>query len=131
VGREDGKKGSQRTFEWRDVEQKDFEDLKRRMAQTLSLNQPCLDPPFYITSDASDQAVGAQLCQDFDGVRKTVALFSRKLTPSQLNCAVKEGLPQPQGFPHQGPQGWAQWRNQPVVGSGWEKLLPRLDSGSG
>jgi len=34
--------------------------------------------------------VGAQLCQDFDGVRKTVALFSRKLTQSQLNWAVEE-----------------------------------------
>jgi len=34
--------------------------------------------------------VGAQLCLDFEGVRKTVALFSRKLTQSQLNWAVKE-----------------------------------------
>jgi len=34
--------------------------------------------------------VGAQLCQDFDGVRKTVAIFFRKLTQKQLNWAVKE-----------------------------------------
>jgi len=60
------------------------------MAQTLCLNQPCLDQPFFITSDASYLAVGAQLCQDFDGVRNTVALFSHKLAQSQLNWAFKD-----------------------------------------
>jgi hypothetical protein len=60
------------------------------LAETLGLYQPHLDKPFFIRADASEIAVGAQLCQVLDGKMRTVALFSRKLTSSQLNWAVKE-----------------------------------------
>jgi len=73
-----------------DGDKEALEDPKRRLAKTSCLNLPCLDQPFFISSNASDVVIGAQLCQDFDGVRKTVALFSRNLTQSQLNWAVKE-----------------------------------------
>ena len=42
-----------------------------------------------LRTDASEIAVGAQLCQKLEGKLRTVALFSRKLTQSQLNWAVK------------------------------------------
>jgi len=58
-----------------------FYDLLR-LAQTVCLNQPHLDQQVFITSNASDLAVGAQLCQGFDGVRTIVASFSRKLIQS-------------------------------------------------
>jgi len=74
----------------REGDKKAFEDLKRRFAHTLCSKQTYLDQPFFITSDASDLAVGAQLCQDFDGVRRTVGLFSRKLTQGQLNWENRE-----------------------------------------
>ena len=43
-----------------------------------------------LRTDASDTAIGAQLMQELDGKLRTVALYSRKLTGSQLNWAVKE-----------------------------------------
>ena len=46
--------------------------------------------PFVLRTEASDTAIGAQLMQELDGNLRTVALYSRKLTGSQLNWAVKE-----------------------------------------
>ena len=67
-----------------------FEELKRNLGDNLWLYQPHLDQPFIVRADASEIAVGAQLCQILEGKMRTVALFSRKLTNSQLNWAVKE-----------------------------------------
>jgi len=64
-----------------------IEDLNRRLAQTLCLKQPCLNEPFFITSDANDLAVGAQLCQEFEGLRKPKALFSRKVTKQPVESS--------------------------------------------
>ena len=87
---EDGKKGSKKPVDFGEVEIQAFEELKQVLAQNLGLYQPRLDQPFFVRTDASDFAVGAQLCQNLDGQLRTVALFSRKLNPSQLNWAVKE-----------------------------------------
>jgi len=55
------------------------------------MSEPALfGSTFFITSDASELVLGEQSFKVFDGVRKPVALFSRKLTQSQLNWAVKE-----------------------------------------
>lgn len=67
-----------------------FQDLRRRLAQTICLNQTCSDQTFFIISDANDLAVSAQLCQNVYGIRKTVTVFPRKLTQSQVNWSVKE-----------------------------------------
>ena len=56
----------------------------------MGLYQPRLDQPFLLRTDASDYAVGAQLCQFIEGKWRTVALFSRKLAQSQRNWAVRE-----------------------------------------
>ena len=90
LNREEGKKGSQKVIEWDNVAVQAFEELKRKLASNLGLYQPHLDKPFIIRADASEFAVGAQLCQELDGKIRTVALFSRKLTSSQMNWAVKE-----------------------------------------
>jgi hypothetical protein len=90
LSRDEGKKGSQKVIEWDEKSLQAFEELKRKLADNLGLYQPHLDKPFIIRADASEIAVGAQLCQVLDGELRTVALFSRKLTSSQLNWAVKE-----------------------------------------
>ena len=90
LNREDGKKGSKLPVVFGEVERRAFEELKRKLADNLSLFQPQLDQPFILRTDASDTAIGAQLCQKLDGKLRTVALYSRKLTSSQLNWAVKE-----------------------------------------
>ena len=74
----------------RSVELQVFHKLKAKLAESLALYQPQLDKPFVLRTDASDTAIGAQLMQELDGKLRTVALYSRKLTGSQLNWAVKE-----------------------------------------
>ena len=41
-------------------------------------------------TDASDFAIGAELCQEFDGKWLPVAFFSRKLAKAQLNWTPRE-----------------------------------------
>ena len=67
-----------------------FHKLKANLAESLSLYQPQLEKPFILRTDASDTAIGAKLMQEWDGKLRTVALYSRKLTGSQLSGAVKE-----------------------------------------
>ena len=74
VGREGGKKGSKKPIVFGETELKAFEELKQRMAKSLSLFQPQLFKPFIMRTDASDTAIGAQLCQELDGKLRTVAL---------------------------------------------------------
>ena len=69
---------------------KAFEELKKNLAQDLRLSETQLDRPFVVPTEASEVAIGAQLCQEIDGKLRTVAFSSRKLTASQLNWAVKE-----------------------------------------
>ena len=90
VSREDGKKGSKKPVQMGEVELQAFHKLKAKLAESLALYQPQLDKPFVLRTDASDTAIGAQLMQELDGKLRTVALYSRKLTGSQLNWAVKE-----------------------------------------
>ncbi len=73
LSREDGKKGSKKPIEWDDQAIRAFEELKRKMADSLGLWQPHLDKPFIVRTDASEIAVGAQLCQMLDGELRTVA----------------------------------------------------------
>jgi hypothetical protein len=90
LNRLDGKKGSQKPVEWGETDIEAFEKLKSKLAQELGLHQPDLDRPFILRADASDHAIGAELCQEIGGQVRTVALFSRKLGSSQLNWASKE-----------------------------------------
>jgi transposase InsO family protein len=90
VNRLDGKKGSKKPVEWGEGDVKAFESLKARLAEALSLFQPDVGRPFTLKCDASEHAIGAALMQEFDGVLRPVAFFSRKLAKNQLNWAVKE-----------------------------------------
>ena len=63
LNREDGKKGSKKPVDLGEVELTAFEEFKRKLADNLALYQPELDKPFILRTDASDTAIGAQLCQ--------------------------------------------------------------------
>ena len=67
-----------------------FHELKAKLVEGLSLDQPKLGKPFVLKTDASERAIGAELSQRSDGVLRPVAFFSRKLAKSQLNWAIKE-----------------------------------------
>ena len=56
----------------------------------MELWQVDLDKPFRLRCDASDHAIGAELQQEIEGSWRPVALYSRKLTKSQLNWVPRE-----------------------------------------
>ena len=64
VNRIDGKKGSQKALIWKKSEIEAFEELKKVLVKHLELFR--IDPglPFFLTTDASDKAIGAVLEQD-------------------------------------------------------------------
>ena len=90
LNRQEGKKGSKMRVVWTEAEVEAFTRLKAKMCEQLELWQVDLDKPFRLRCDASDQAIGAELQQEIDGKWKPVALFSRKLTQSQLNWTPRE-----------------------------------------
>ena len=60
------------------------------MCEHLELWQINVDQPFRLRCDASDNAIGAELQQEFENKWRPVALFSRKPTNSQLNWSTRE-----------------------------------------
>lgn len=46
--------------------------------------------PGRIETDASDMAIGACYCQEYDGIWHSVAYFSRKLTPAEQNYEIHD-----------------------------------------
>ena len=90
VSRIDGRKGSKKPVTWEESDILAFERLKAKLAQALALYQPDVSRPFTLKVDASEHAIGAALMQEFDGVLRPVAFFSRKLAKNQLNWAIKE-----------------------------------------
>ena len=90
LSRQDGKKGSQLRLVWTEEERVAFQAVKAKLCEKLELWQPDLDRPYELRCDASGHAIGAELRQEFEGVWRTVGLFSRKLAKSQLNWAPRE-----------------------------------------
>ena len=89
LNRQDGKKGSQKILEWTEEEKKGFEEMKKVLAQGLSLYYIRPDTPFILETDASKYAVGAVLKQIQDGKEVPVAFCSRKLTKTQKKLGNK------------------------------------------
>ena len=86
VGKEDVKKGSKVKVKWTAKEIESFEALKNKLAEKLELFQVDMDKPFILHCDASDHAIGAELCQkDKDGVERPVGFSSRKMAKIQMN----------------------------------------------
>jgi hypothetical protein len=83
--------GSKSKFGWTPEAQKAFEALK------LAITSPPVLQPFHddaspvrVTTDASDDAVGAELAQQLQGVWHPVAFESRKLSPAERNYPTHE-----------------------------------------
>jgi hypothetical protein len=90
LNRQDGKKGSKLRLKWEPEEIEAFLALKKALTDQLELWQVNLDKPFRLHCDASDFAIGAELCQQFGERWLPVALFSRKLAKAQLNWVPLE-----------------------------------------
>ena len=70
-------------LQWSSEMESAFNDAKSSLAQATLLVFPQTDAPTSVTTDASDEAVGAVLEQKVDGIWKPLAFFSRKLRPAE------------------------------------------------
>ena len=73
-------------FEWTDVEQKVFDDIKHAVSQDTLLVYPNFNKLFDIHMDAIDYQLGAVISQN----RKAIAFYSRKLTGPKTRYIVTE-----------------------------------------
>lgn len=82
------------TFEWTENAQASFEEVKRLLVKSPAL--ALFDPARHtiISTDASDNGLGAVMSICPDGAEKTVVFASRTLSTAERKCAVvqKEAL---------------------------------------
>jgi len=77
-------------FHWGSKEQQAFDDLKQACTENPVLK--LFDPKktIRIETDASDLAIGACLCQEYDKKWQPVAYYSRKLSPAEQNYDIHD-----------------------------------------
>ena len=73
-------------WQWTDVEQKAFNQMKRIISREVLLAYPDFNKPFDIHTDASHTQLGAVISQD----GKPIAFYSRKLNPAQTRYTTTE-----------------------------------------
>ena len=73
-------------WEWTDVHQKTFDNMKKAIARETILAYPDFSKPFDIHTDASKVQLGAVISQD----TKPIAFYSRKLTDTQTRYTTTE-----------------------------------------
>ncbi|GBM40451.1 hypothetical protein AVEN_122658-2 [Araneus ventricosus] len=76
------KKRAPEIFDWKEIHQTAFQDLKDKLSKTPELYTPTLEKPFIIHSDASQVGIGACLSQECDGKQYPICYASQKLTPA-------------------------------------------------
>jgi transposase InsO family protein len=75
-------------FEWKEEQQKAFDDIKKAMMEANVMAHPDLDKPFIVTTDASYEGLGAILSQkDADDREHVVQYASRRLHKHEENYA--------------------------------------------
>jgi hypothetical protein len=79
-----------KAFEWTNVQQEAFEQLKEAVSSAPVLVLPNKHLPFVLQTDASGVAVGASLNQDQGKGLQPVAFLSQKLQPAETRYPVHE-----------------------------------------
>jgi hypothetical protein len=80
-----------KNYEWKERQEKSFEELKRKLTEAPILIYPDFDKIFTLYTDASGYALGCVLSQeDKDGKERVVAYASRSLTKAEQNYATTE-----------------------------------------
>lgn len=77
-------------FRWGERQQQSFEALKKALVSAPVMKTPDVFKPMTMYTDASKDAIGAVLLQDFGKGLQPVAFFSRSMTPAQKNYATHE-----------------------------------------
>ena len=80
-------------FSWTEEHTSAFQGLKQAMASAPVLAYPLTEGRFILDTDASDQAIGAELSQEQDGEIRVIAYSSYVLSPAQRNyCTTRKEL---------------------------------------
>lgn len=82
--------GEGNSFVWGERQQQAFEELKGRICEEPVLRMPDFSRPFFLETDASDYAIGAELYQRFDDGRHPVGFFSKKISGPALNYPIHD-----------------------------------------
>ena len=78
-------------YKRQDVERGAFEEIKRKFSEMIMMNHPDFEKVFYLQTDASNVAVGAELYQeDEEKEHLTIAFPSRSLQPAEKNYTTTE-----------------------------------------
>lgn len=76
-------------FIWTDSQQTSFESLKKALAEQVVLAFPDFNEIFYVTTDASNVAIGAYLSQNYPNDRP-IFFFSKTLNDAQRRYSTIE-----------------------------------------
>ena len=81
-------------FEWTDLCQQAFDQLKQALTTPPILAYPQYDDPFDLTTDASDESAGMVLSQIQEGKERVIAYGAKKFTQAEKNYGItqKEAL---------------------------------------
>jgi hypothetical protein len=67
-----------------------FESLKEKLSKTPVLSHPDFKSPFIVTTDGSKFSIAANLSQVQEGIKRPIALASRKLIKAQRAYSVSD-----------------------------------------
>ena len=77
-------------FHWNDECQAAFDKLKENISSAPILGGPDWNFRFHISTDSFDSAIGEVLGQKEDPVTHAIYIFSKNLTPVELNYTVTQ-----------------------------------------
>jgi hypothetical protein len=82
--------GEGNPFVWGMAQEEAFSQLKEAVCAEPVLRMPDFSRPFFVETDASDFAIGAELYQKFDDGRHPVGFFSKKISGPALNYPIHD-----------------------------------------
>ena len=73
-------------FEWKEEQQKTFDEIKAKCSEDIVLACPKINEPFHLHAGACDEQIGGMMTQD----NKVLAAYSTKLNESQAKHSIAE-----------------------------------------
>ena len=81
-------KKSKKTLTWNDTAQNAFDTLKEALANATLLAHPNHSAKLSLVCDASDNAMGAVIQQEYNEIKEPISFFSRSFSPAQAKYST-------------------------------------------